>query len=77
MVTQNIVHAHPGGLTSVLNTTASSLITTARKHQLPTLIAQNGILGLIHNKLYRTDNLSSQDLERLAQTPSSVFGSCA
>lgn len=76
MVTQNIVYAHSGGVTSVLNTTASSLIATARKHQLPTLIAQNGILGLIHNKLYRTDNLSSQDLERLAQTPSSVFGSC-
>ncbi len=76
MVIQNIVYAHSGGVTSVLNTTASGLITAARQHQLPTLIAQNGILGLIHNKLYRTDNLNAHDLECLAQTPSSVFGSC-
>ncbi len=76
MLTKNIIFAHSGGVTSVLNTTASGLISRAKQKNVNTLIAKNGILGLLENKLYRSDNLNEHDLTKLRQTPSSVFGSC-
>tara|TARA_B100000989_G_C19520182_1_gene463770 strand:- start:865 stop:2109 length:1245 start_codon:yes stop_codon:yes gene_type:complete len=77
MPISRILFAHSGGVTSVLNSTAYGVITEARKQKCPPiLIAQNGILGLIQNKIYDTTSLTQQDLETICQTPSSVFGSC-
>ncbi len=76
MEKKNIIYAHSGGVTSILNTTASSVISNARKHGIHTLIAQHGIIGLLHNNVYQSANLSDNDLQRLSNTPSSVFGSC-
>lgn len=74
---ENIFYAHSGGVTSVLNTIAANVIIEARKAGMgQVLIGKNGILGAIENKLYATAGLDQNQLQQIAKTPASVFGSC-
>ena len=72
------VFAHSGGVTSVLNTTAASMIAHHRslRPQATIYAAANGIMGLLQQKLYDPSHLDDQQLAWLSQTPASVFGSC-
>lgn len=76
---KNLFFAHSGGVTSVLNTIAASLITTAKQHAdaIPkVLIGQDGILGALQENMLDASQLDDEALRRLAQSPASAFGTC-
>ena len=74
----NAFYAQSGGVTAVINTQAAALIEAFRQqNQLKTLYAgQNGILGLLEERLIDTQTLSPDELSKLFHTPGGVFGSC-
>jgi 6-phosphofructokinase 1 len=73
----NAIYAQSGGVTSVINASASGVITSWREHNKGTLYAaENGILGVLNEELIDTSLISSDDVEKLRQTPGGVFGSC-
>ncbi|MFP4334373.1 MAG: 6-phosphofructokinase, partial [Wenzhouxiangella sp.] len=72
-------YAQSGGVTPVINASAAGVIAAARARPAAVgqvLAGRNGILGVLHEELIDTAQLSSDDLERLANTPGGVFGSC-
>lgn len=79
MPARNILYAQSGGVTAVINATASAVIATARHYpnQFNTIFAaQDGILGVLHEKLIDTTLYSENDVAALAHTPGGAFGSC-
>ncbi len=79
MTSANAFYAQSGGVTAVINATASSLIKQARlnrRHIKTVFAGKNGILGALNEELIDTKTLSSADLRLLEQTPGGVFGSC-
>lgn len=79
MSANNIFFAHSGGVTSVVNAIAGSVISTARQHsnQIGTVYAgRNGILGALHEELIDTQHESDAAIAALRHTPASAFGSC-
>ena len=78
-IPKKIFFAHSGGVTSVVNTIAASLITEAKTYptQIEEVIAgENGILGAIHEELINTYHEPQKNIEKLLYTPGSGFGSC-
>ena len=71
-----LLYAQSGGVTAVINATASSVIQTARKHKIKVLAARNGILGALREELIDTSRLSPAQVKALAHTPGGAFGSC-
>lgn len=79
MSKKNIFFAHSGGVTAVVNAIAAAVILEAKQHldQIDKVLAgKNGILGAINEELIDTSKMSSQEIDTLAQTPGSAFGSC-
>lgn len=78
MHNENIFFAHSGGVTSVVNTIASAVISTANSN--PNIgkvfAGKNGILGLLKEELYDTSLEDEETIAALAHTPASAFGSC-
>lgn len=75
----NLLYAHSGGVTAVINATASAVIRAARRHFRQTgkvLAAHRGIAGVLKEELFDTAALDDADLQRLALRPGGVFGSC-
>lgn len=74
----NIFYAHSGGVTSILNQIAASVIQESRKYESlgKVFIGKNGIIGAINNELYDTSKISNDNLQLLANSPASLFGSC-
>ena len=74
----NLCIAHSGGVTSILNTTAAASIQKAQQsgHYQRIYCAEFGLNGLIQGRLFDVTTLNAQQITQLAQTPSSVFGSC-
>jgi len=76
---KNAFYAQSGGVTSVINASASGVIECARKHKkyINKLYAgQNGILGALNQDLIDTSFESKSDIENLKYTPGGIFGSC-
>ena len=71
-----LLYAQSGGVTAVINATASAVIQTARKHRIKVLAARNGILGALREELIDTSRLSLAEVKALAHTPGGAFGSC-
>lgn len=76
---KNAFYAQSGGVTSVINATASAVIQTASKH--PDVIGKvfagkNGILGALHEELIDTSLEPQANIKALCHTPSGAFGSC-
>ena len=71
-----LLYAQSGGVTAVINATASAVIQTARKHRIKVLAARNGILGALREELIDTSRLSLAQVKALAHTPGGAFGSC-
>ena len=46
-----LLYAQSGGVTAVINATASAVIQAARKHKMKVLAARNGILGVLREPL--------------------------
>ena len=72
----SLLYAQSGGVTAVINASASAVIQTARKHRIRVLAARNGILGALREDLIDTSVLSLAQVKALAHTPGGAFGSC-
>ncbi len=71
-----LLYAQSGGVTAVINATASAVIQAARAKKIPVLAAKNGILGVLRDQLIDTRHMTKADLKALAHTPGGAFGSC-
>jgi 6-phosphofructokinase 1 len=71
-----LVYAQSGGVTAVINATASAVITEARARKVRVLAARNGILGALREELIDTTRESAAAIRALAHTPGGAFGSC-
>ena len=72
----NLLYAQSGGVTAVINATASAVLHTARTRKVRVLAARNGILGALREELFDTSALTSAEIKGLAHTPGGTFGSC-
>ena len=50
----NLLYAQSGGVTAVINATASAVLQTARAKKVRVLAARNGILGALREELFDT-----------------------
>tara|TARA_R110002110_G_scaffold415562_1_gene651041 strand:+ start:2938 stop:4191 length:1254 start_codon:yes stop_codon:yes gene_type:complete len=75
---KNALYAQSGGVTAVINSTASGIIQAAKKHpEIGTVFAaRNGIIGALKEELINTDLMSDDEVMGLNHTPSGAFGSC-
>jgi len=76
---RNAFYAQSGGVTAVVNATASAVIETARSHRdrIGKLYAgHNGIIGALTEDLIDTSKESPQAIAALRHTPAGAFGSC-
>jgi 6-phosphofructokinase 1 len=71
-----LLYAQSGGVTAVINATASGVIQAARKRKVRVLAARNGILGALREELLDTTALDAATVKALAHTPGGAFGSC-
>ena len=76
---KNAFYAQSGGVTAVINASASGVIETARKHpdKIGTVYAgENGIIGALTENFIDTSVETDADIAALTHTPSGAFGSC-
>jgi 6-phosphofructokinase 1 len=75
---KNAFYAQSGGVTSVINASASAVILEARKSaKIEKVYAgKNGILGALREELIDTSKESKKFIESLKYRPGGVFGSC-
>lgn len=71
-----LLYAQSGGVTAVINATASGVIAEARARKVRVLAARNGILGALREELIDTTKESAATIRGLAHTPGGAFGSC-
>ena len=76
---KNAFYAQSGGVTSVINATASALILESKKHKSKigkVFAGKNGILGALREELIDTSKESLSAIKSLREKPGGVFGSC-
>ena len=71
-----LLYAQSGGVTAVINATASAVIETARARKGKVLAARNGILGALREDLIDTSKDPIAAIRALGHTPGGGFGSC-
>ncbi len=79
MTRKNAFYAQSGGVTAVINASASGVIETARRHpdRIGRLYAgRNGIIGALTEDLIDTAQESDEAIAALCSTPAGAFGSC-
>ena len=79
MTKKNAFYAQSGGVTAVINASASGVIEACRQHsdKIGTVYAgQNGILGALHENLIDTSKETATAIAALKHTPGGAFGSC-
>jgi 6-phosphofructokinase 1 len=76
MASGTLLYAQSGGVTAVINATASAVIQAARIRRVKVLAARNGILGALREELIDTSKESLAAIRALAHTPGGAFGSC-
>lgn len=76
MASGTLLYAQSGGVTAVINATASAVIQAARARKVKVLAARNGILGVLREELIDTSKESAAAIRALAHTPGGAFGSC-
>ena len=75
---KNAFYAQSGGVTSVINASASAVISKAMKSTKigKVYAGKNGILGALREELIDTSKESKKFIESLKYRPGGVFGSC-
>ncbi|KGO98684.1 6-phosphofructokinase [Novilysobacter defluvii] len=76
MPSGTLLYAQSGGVTAVINATASAVIQAARARRVKVLAGRNGILGALREELIDTSKESLATIRSLAHTPGGAFGSC-
>ena len=64
-----LLYAQSGGVTAVINATASAVLQTARARKVRVLAARNGILGALREALIDTTAMPLTAVKALAHTP--------
>lgn len=75
----NILYAQSGGVTPVINASAAGVILKARERSDvigQVYAAQDGVMGILEERLVDTAALSAAEVTGLRHTPGGVFGSC-
>lgn len=75
----NAIYAQSGGVTAVINATASGVISKIRanNNKINKLFAaKDGILGVLHEELFDTSDETTDAIDGLKFTPGGAFGSC-
>lgn len=74
----NLLFAQSGGPTAVINASAAGVISAAQKSGKfdKILCAHFGMDGILKEDFFDVTEISAVDLELLAKTPASAFGSC-
>src|SRR3569832_1495279 len=78
MAKRNVFYAQSGGVTAVINASASGVIETARRHRDKigkVYAGRNGILGALREELIATSKESPAAIRALCPTPVGAFGS--
>lgn len=74
---RNLLFAQSGGPTAVINASAAGVISAAQKSGFDRILcAHFGMDGILKEDFYDVTDMSADDLELLAKTPASAFGSC-
>jgi ATP-dependent phosphofructokinase / diphosphate-dependent phosphofructokinase len=76
---KNAFYAQSGGVTAVINASASGVLETARKHKSrigKVYAGRNGIIGALTEDLIDTSLESPAAIKALKHTPGGAFGSC-
>jgi len=76
---RNAFYAQSGGVTAVINASASGVIETARANRARigrVYAGRNGIIGALTEDLIDTSKESARDIGALRHTPAGAFGSC-
>jgi ATP-dependent phosphofructokinase / diphosphate-dependent phosphofructokinase len=76
---RNALYAQSGGVTAVINASASGVIETARRHKRKIgklYAARDGIIGAMTEDLIDTSKESATAIRALRYTPGGAFGSC-
>ncbi len=75
---QNLLIAHGGGPTAVMNASLVGVIEAAKKNNKigRILAARHGIEGLLKNDISDISDISDEQLELLKATPGSAIGFC-
>ena len=76
MANGTLLYSQSGGVTAVINATASGVIAEARARKVKVLAARNGILGALREELVDTSKETAAAVRGLAHTPGGAFGSC-
>src|SRR5690625_4123615 len=76
MASGTLLYAQSGGVTAVINATASAVMREARARRIKVLAGRNGILGVLREDLIDTSRESAAAVRGLAHTPGGAFGSC-
>jgi 6-phosphofructokinase len=71
-----LLYAQSGGVTAVINASASAVLAQARTRKIPVLAGKNGILGVLREQLFDTSGMSASEIKALTHTPGGAFGSC-
>ena len=71
----NILFTHSGGVTSVVNTVASTLADLSKNASRKLYISRFGILGILDGDFIDAHAIPQSEWELIAQTPGSSFGS--
>ena len=76
---KNAFYAQSGGVTAVINASASGVIEAARENKAKigkVYAGLNGIVGALHEDLIDTNKESAKTIAALRSTPAGAFGSC-
>lgn len=74
---KNLLFAQSGGPTAVINASAAGVISAAQKNGFDRILcAHFGMDGILKEDFFDVTEISAADLELLAKTPASAFGSC-
>jgi 6-phosphofructokinase 1 len=71
-----LLYAQSGGVTAVINASASAVLAQARSRKIPVLAGKNGILGILREQLFDTAGMTAGEIKALTHTPGGAFGSC-
>ena len=74
----NLVIAHGGGPTAVINASLAGVVTAAQKEKGigRILAAHHGVEGLLREDFIDLSGLDSESILRLTATPASAIGTC-
>lgn len=78
MERHNLIIAQGGGPTAVINASLAGVVSEAQKHpEIDRIYAgHHGIEGMMKEDFIDVTDMSAEDIDRLARTPSSAVGSC-